>query len=63
MVQSGKAIGVPETPFFNPLKQSAESGVSLMSTGSIGSININNVQNLHIYNNVNNNSSIQVPPT
>jgi hypothetical protein len=50
---------IPPTPFFNPLKQSVESVVSLMSTGNIGSININNVQSIHIHNNGNNNS-IQV---
>ena len=47
---------VPGTPFFNPLKQSVDSVVSLMSTGTLGSININNVQSIHIHNNVNNNS-------
>ncbi|CDW91153.1 UNKNOWN [Stylonychia lemnae] len=44
---------VPGTPLFNPLKQSAESVVSLMSNGTIGSINIQNVQSIHIHNNVN----------
>ena len=32
---------VPSSPFFNPLKQSVESVVSLMSNAQIGTININ----------------------
>jgi len=51
--------GVPATPFFNPLQQSVESVVSLMSKASIGSINISNVQNLYIHNNLGNNFAKQ----
>eukprot|EP00347_Sterkiella_histriomuscorum_P021912 403332338 len=52
---------IPSTPFFDPMKQSAESIVSLMSNGTIGSINIQNVQSIHIHNNVNT-SSMQLNP-